>query len=321
MSRGFLLGVLGIWCLGSAAAIGCGSGDDTIAIVPDAGKPDATPSDAAPPKDSGSDVVLHDASGDGSDGSDGAVFVWPDCLSQPVTSQTKSIPQIWADNPSTPKETWISGVYVTGISRGACAVNQACQIFLQQDETYATLGQGAKHGIKMFISASASQHFTTLAVGDKIDTLGYPSRYTLGGQNELLVEVNNLYPGCAHKVGTGAPTPITGVSLSDLSVNAYETTVGPLLIKVDGLIGTPGLPGETFGLGTQGFDGGADAGGEIVSLSPFFLPSAAFTGLVTNKKTLFASVTGVFGIFVPPTDAAVQKYLEIYPRTMSDVVH
>ena len=321
MSRGFLLGVLGVWCVGSAVAIGCGSGDGDTAPIPDAGKQDVTaPKDAAPdaPKtDSGSsDGSIKDGSGDGSDG---AVFVWPDCLTQPVTSQTKSIPQIWADNPVSPKETWISGVYVTAISRGACATNQACQIFLQQDQTYGTLAQGAKHGIKMFISAAASQYFTTLAVGDKVDALGYPSRYTLGGQNELLVEVNSVMPGCAHKTGTGTLTPIPGVFLSDLSVNAYENTVGPLLIKVDALIGTPGLPGETFGLGTQGFDGGADAGGEIVSLSPFFLPNAAFTGLVNGQKTKFASVTGVFGLFVPPTDAAVQKYLEIYPRTMSDV--
>ena len=325
-SRGFLLGVLGVWCVGSAVAIGCGAGDGEV-VIPDAGgTPDATPlKDATPdaPKDSSTtDGSPKDGSSlkDGSgDGSDGAVFVWPDCLTQPLTSQTKSIPQIWADNPATPKETWISGVYVTAVSRGACAANQACQIFLQQDETYGTLAQGAKHGIKMFISANAAQYFTTIAVGDKVDALGYPYRDTLGGQNELLVEVNDLYPGCAHKTGTGAPTPIPGVFLSDLSTNAYENTVGPLLIKVDGLIGTPTTPTVTFGLGTQGFDGGADAGGEIVSLSPFFLPSGAFTGLTNGLKTKFASVTGVFGLFVPPTDGAVQKYLEIYPRTMADV--
>ena len=210
-------------------------------------------------------------------------------------------------------------MYVTAVSRGACAANQACQIFLQQDATYANLAQGAKHGIKMFISAAASQHFTTIAVGDKVDALGYPWRYTLGGQNELLVEVNAVLPGCAHKVGTGTPTPISGVFLSDVSVNAYENTVGPLLLKVDALIGTPGTPTETFGLGTQGFDGGADAGGEIVSLSPFFLPGGAFTGLTNGLKTKFASVTGVFGLFVPPADGGVQKYLELYPRTMADV--
>jgi hypothetical protein len=320
MSRGFLLGVLGVWCVGAGVAIGCGSGEGDTPAIPDAGKQDATPPvDAAPDakKDaSGGDGSVKDGSGDGSDG---AVFVWPDCLTQPVTSQTRTIPQVWADNAVAPKETWISGVYVTAVSRGACTANQACQIFLQQDLTYANLAQGALHGIKMFISAAAAQYFTTIAVGDKVDALGWAWRYTLGGQNELLVEVNSVLPGCAHKTSTGTPTPVSGVFLSDLSVNAYENTVGPLLIKVNGLIGTPGTPTETFGLGTVGFDGGADAGSAIVSLSPFFLPGGAFTGLTNGQKKTFSSVTGVFGHFVPPTDASAQKFLEIYPRTMSDV--
>ncbi len=276
-------------------------------------------------KDTGVDApkdvnVVVDAAPDAKPDGDGAVFVWPDCNTKPSTAKSNSIPGVWTDNPTQPLETWLPGVYVTAISRGACTANQACQIYLQQDETYASLALGAKHGIKMLISAPAAQYFTTLQVGDKVDALGYAQRYTLGGQNELLVQVNSIQPGCAKKVGSGAPAPISGVLLSDLTVNAYENTIGPLLVKVDNVIGTPGTPGETFGLGNAQFDGGgSDAGTDIVSLSPFFLPGAVFTGLTNALKTKFFYVAGVFGLFVPPTDGAVAKYLEIYPRTMADV--
>ncbi len=53
-------------------------------------------------------------------------------------------------------------------------------------------------------------------------------------------------------------------------------------------------------------------------LSPFFLLGAAFTGLQQGQTTDFATVTGVFGLFVPSPNGP--KYKMIYPRTMADVV-
>lgn len=320
MRRLVLLGLLGSASFACVLAAGCGDGGDVLPIVLDSGSDVATLKDTGPDaKDSSS---LDSSSTDATDAkSDGTPFVWPDCKAKPQTAKAQTIPGIWTDNPTQPVETWVSGVYVTAISRGACAANQACQIFLQQDLTYPSLVAGAKHGIKMFISAAASQYFTAVAVGDKVDALGWAQRFTLGGQNELLLQVNQIEPGCALKTGTGTATPISGVLLSDLTVNAYENTMGPLLVQVANVIGTPGQPGETFGLGTSTFDGGSsDGGADIVSLSPFFLPNGQFTGLTTGLKTKFTSVAGVFGLFVPATDGSVQKFLEIYPRTMADVV-
>ncbi|CAN5647688.1 hypothetical protein BH09MYX1_BH09MYX1_67570 [soil metagenome] len=318
MRRVVLLGALVSISSACVLAAGCGGSDGVAVPTLDSGADTSTSKDGA--VDAAKDSAITDAVADVKSGGDSAVFVWPDCNAKPSTAKAEAITAVWADNPTQPVETWISGAYVTGISRGACTVNQACQIFLQQDLTYASLAAGAKHGIKMFISAAAAQYFTTISVGDQVDALGFAQRYTLGGQNELLVQVNQIEPGCAKKTGTGVATPIESVLLSDLSVSAYENTIGPLLVKVSDLIGTPGTPGETFGLGNAVFDGGgSDAGSDIVSLSPFFLANAQFVGLTNGLKTKFFSVAGIFGLFVPPTDGAVAKYLEIYPRTMADV--
>ena len=58
----------------------------------------------------------------------------------------------------------------------------------------------------------------------------------------------------------------------DLTLDAYENTLGPLLVKVDGVSGKPQLPAETFGLWKTGVfvDAGPDT---IVSLSPYFGPA------------------------------------------------
>src|ERR1051326_5372516 len=55
-------------------------------------------------------------------------FMWPDCNSMPASAKVSTIPQIWADNSSKPVETWVSGVYVTAISHGACTGGQACDV-------------------------------------------------------------------------------------------------------------------------------------------------------------------------------------------------
>jgi hypothetical protein len=210
----------------------------------------------------------------------------------------------------------VPGVYITAISKSGCQSGVACQIFVQQAESYPSLAAGSQQALKIFVSASTAQHFTTLLVGDRVDVYAHAWRYDIDGQNELLLQVSSGLPGCAKKIGQGTPLPVT-VTLAELSVTAYESTVGPLLIRVDTVSGKPAAPTETFGLWETGvFD---DAGIEnVTSLSPFFLPGGAFVGLTQNQIESFTSVTGVFGLFV--IGMPVAKYEEIYPRTMADVV-
>jgi hypothetical protein len=109
------------------------------------------------------------------------------------------------------------------------------------------------------------------------------------------------------------------VTLADLTLDAYENTHGPMLVRVATVLGKPDAsPTTTFGLFHPSDAGLPDAGVDIVSLSPFFLPSSTFTGAgLTPVLTAFASITGVFGTFVPATGP---KYLELYPRTAADIV-
>ncbi len=246
-------------------------------------------------------------------------FAWPDCNSMPAGAKVQTLPQIWQDNPSKPIETWVSGVYVTAVSRGGCMSGQACDIYVQQDLTYASLAAAAKHGLKIFVSAATAQYFTGIAVGDKVDLLGWAWRYNLDGQNELLLQVNLQLPGCFKKTGSGTATPVIA-QLTDFSVNAYEQTLGPVLVEVDGVSGTPQNADQTFGLYKTGMfnDGGLAS---VTSLSPFFLQGGVFTTLTKGMKYNFTRVIGVFGLFVPPTDASMPtKYMEIYPRTSADIV-
>jgi hypothetical protein len=297
--------------------------------TPDSGiAQDSSIAEAAAPVDSGGD----------SGGSDAGA--WPTCDTQPPMAAAHSIAEVWAANPTTPAQTWLSGVYVTAISGSACVANKACQIFVQSDLTYATLGAAAHHAIKIFVSTSTAHYFSTIQVGDKIDALGYAWRYNLSGENELLVEVNTLFPGCAKKTGTGAVLPTQGVALSDLTLGAYEDTLGPVFVSLAGVSGKYVPPAtQTFALFPPFTDGGAADGGvldggaldggaeagvdagttSVVSLSPYFLSGGGFTGLPSGSMTHFTSVTGVFGLFIP-SSGAPPKYLELYPRTMDDVV-
>lgn len=242
-------------------------------------------------------------------------FMWPDCNSMPASAKVSTVPQIWTDNPSKPIETWVSGVYVTAVSGAACAAGTACSLFVQQDTSYPNLAAGAKHGIKVFVSAATSMYFTGIAASDKVDLLGWAWRYNLGGENELVLQVNQQLPGCFKKTGSGTATPVLA-QLTDFSVNAYEQTLGPLLVEVDGVTGTPQNPNETFGIYKTGqFN---DAGiASVTSLSPFYLAGSVFTTLTKGQKTNFTRVIGVFGLFVPPPGTT--KYLEIYPRTSADI--
>jgi hypothetical protein len=302
--------------LGAVAAAACGA--DSAAPVADS----SPIPDAAVKKDSpgATDTSTGEPEPDAEVDADGAA--WPTCDSKPTTASAKTIPEIWQANSSVAVETWVTGVYVTAISGSACTANKACQLFVQTDLSYASLAAAAKHSIKVFVSAAAASHFTQVAVGDRVDVLGWAWRYDVNAQHELLLQVNTQVRGCAKTTSSSnALLPLTGLTLSDLTLDKYENTHGPLFVRIANVLGKPDpSPTATFGLfhATEAGlpDAGADAGAGIVSLSPFFLPGSTFTGL-TPVLTAFSSLTGIFGTFV---SAAGGKYLEIYPRTSADIV-
>jgi hypothetical protein len=304
-------------------ANGCGSGTDSGGPA-DSGSGstgtgnDATTgygSDTGAPTDSGNQIVDSGTKDTGTD-----VKPWPDCATQPADAPTKLISDIWAANANAPQLAWVSNVTISAISYNGCSTGHACDIYLQTDATYASLADGAHKAIKMFVSSAAAGYFSTAQVGDTVNAMGWGWRYNIDNQNEILLEVSDEYQGCVKKTGTLVLSPVTGVTLDQLTVDAYENTIGPLLVQVDNVRGTtkPDLT-ETFGL-VPGADGGFfDAGPEIVSLSPFFLANGTFTAPITSSTvTRFTSITGVFGLFVPVDGGA--KYDEIYPRTSADLV-
>ena len=252
-------------------------------------------------------------------GEGGVGGAWPSCDSPPVNVPQKTLHEIWIDDPAVPTEVWVPGVYVTAVSAGGCSAGSACTLFVQQLETFADATAGAQQALRLFASPGAAEHFTGIAVGDRLDIYAHAWRYDLNGQNELLLQVSLALRGCAKVVGAGVPQPVTGLSLPDLTVDAYETTLGPLLIQVDTVSGKPKTPPEIFGLWETGVF--ADAGiDEVTSLSPYFLPGSVFTGLTTGVTTDFTSITGVFGLFVPPGQP-VTKYEVLYIRDMADAPH
>ncbi len=295
-----------------AAAVVSACGDNGNPTGPDASGLDATQTpdvaqtvDAA--KDSPNDAPKTDAPG----------FTWPDCTSQPNGVPTKAITDLWAANPSVPVQVWLPGVYVTALSKGACAAGVACEFILQQDLTYTSLEAGAQHAIRVWISSTTAKYFTSLAVGDQVNAMAWAYREAEGGQNELILHVDAISPGCALKIGSGTPTPITGVQLGDIgSIAAYEQIYGPLLLEVANVTGTPKQPNQTFGLGNTFYDGGA-SDADIVSLSPYYMANGVFVGLEAGVKTKFSSVSGVFNEYYNP-DASATKYLEIGARTSAD---
>jgi hypothetical protein len=151
-------------------------------------------------------------------------------------------------------------------------------------------------------------------VGDKVDVYAWAERDPT--TNELLLEVNLQYQGCAKTVGTGAPVPVV-VTLDDLSISAYEQTLGPLFVEVDGVSGTPQTPPEIFALWKTGTF--SDAGiSTVTNLSPYFLAGGVFTTLTTGHVHDFNYLRGVFAVV--PIGSPPVKYEVIYPRVeASDV--
>lgn len=315
--------------LTSALSGACGSepdaADDGGSTTPTP-TPDATPAkDAATPKDAASDGAPADAAKPDTsvaDAADGAA-PWPDCLTRPASAPITAIDAVWTANASAPAQVWLAGVHVTAVSRGGCAAGQACQIYVQEGTSYASLTEGAHKAIKVFASGAVASGFAGIAVGDRVDVLGWGWRYNLGGQSEILLQVAPTLPGCMRKIGTATVAPIAKVPLSALTRASYEV-YGPLLVQVPAISGKPtGAATETFGLYPTGFDGSfPDAGTDIVSLSPFFLPGATFTNppVVPGSVNAFTAVTGVFGTFTPFVEAgAATTYLELYARTAADI--
>jgi hypothetical protein len=224
---------------------------------------------------------------------------------------------VWTDDPAQPTPVWLSGVYVTAISGSACTESSGCQLFVQSAETFPSFAAGAHQAIRVLVFPPAVTDFVPLVVGDRIDLYGPAWRHTSGGQNELFVEISSSYPGCAKKVGSGNPTGIPGVTLDDLTLAAYETTHGPLLVTLQAVSGKVKQPNETFALfkSFQIEDGGL---ANVTSLSPFFLPNGVFVGWTAGNLVNFTSLTGVFGLFVPSGSSI--KYEEIYVRSMGDAV-
>jgi len=293
------------------AAVAAGCGDNGNGGPGDSG-PDVTTQDViTQPVDAAKDAPFDAAK------TDAPPFIWPDCTSQPQGVPTKTIAQIWSDDPTTPTQVWLPGVYVTAISKGACTTGVACELILQQDLTYASLEAGAQHAVRAWITTSTAKYFASLAVGDQVNAMAWAYRESEGGQNELILHVDLVEPGCALKIGSGTPTPIQGVALSDIgSIAAYEQIYGPLLMQIANVTGTPKQPDQTFGLGDTFYDGGA-SDAEIVSLSPYYMDGGAFVGLEAGVKTKISSVTGVFNEYFNP-DASATKYLELGARMPSD---
>jgi hypothetical protein len=143
------------------------------------------------------------------------------------------------------------------------------------------------------------------------------------GNDELRLHIDLAHPGCMKKTGTASPQPIKGVTLDQLTFDAYENTVGPLLVEVDLLKGKPtAMPTEIFAIYDATMDGGTfDAGlSQTESLTPYYLTGGAFTGLTADTWTDFKSIVGVYGAFSRFETPSYVKYRTLAPRTTADIV-
>lgn len=253
--------------------------------------------------------------GGGEGGEGGGVEPWPTCDMQPAGSPTKTLEQIWEDDPEFPTAAWVPGVYVTAISRGGCIAGQACQFFVQQEESFDSLDAAAHQSLRVGVAPSVAMYFTDIAVGDQVDLYAHAFRDAKDGNNELFFLVAQNLPGCAFTVGEGTLEPVDA-TLDDLTLATYEVTHGPLFIRLETVSGRPKTSMETFGLWHTGEEIGDDLT-TVTSLSPFFLPNAAFPNTTENVITDFDFAVGVFAVFAPPADPLI-KYEELYVRTVAD---
>lgn len=230
-----------------------------------------------------------------------------------------TIAAVWTADPAQPASFFVPDVVVTAVSLDGCVAGAFCQIFVQQEETFASFGAGAQQAIRVLVAPEVAADFTGVAVGDRVNLGGSAWRDTTDGRDELRFFVRESTPGCMTVEGDADPVPVP-VALTQLTQDAYETTHGPLLVVLDTVSGRPQEPDEIFALWDTG---GAQGGGleTVTNLSPFFLPGGVFVGLTPTTITDFASVTGVFGQYPRENQAGnLVKYETIYARTMADVV-
>ncbi|MBW2456242.1 MAG: hypothetical protein JRI68_17110 [Deltaproteobacteria bacterium] len=299
--------VLGAWlgglmvlttaCVGSSEAIGFGD----EGISEDGSEPGSS---------SGS------SSGTSSSSSGHSGPGWPGCVERPGDALATTLPQIWYDNPVEPTAVWLEGVYVSAISGGGCQLNTPCHLFVQQHPSYGMLHEAAWQSLRLEVSDGIAHYFEDINVGDQIDLAAHAWRRADGGRNELQLQVSSGLPGCAVVVGRAELAPVAA-TLGDLTVDAYEESLGPVLVQVAAVVGEPEGLDETFALWPQGdFD---DDSADVTSLSPYFLPNHQFVGLAAGQVFSFWSVTGVFAVYSPASNPSV-KYEEIYLRSMADLL-
>lgn len=250
------------------------------------------------------------AGGNGAGGGEG----WPECIPENFGDSDATIADVWAANPPVPEPFWLPGLVVTAVSLGGCVEDAFCQIFVQQEDTFASFAAGAQQAIRVQVAPEAAFRFLDVAVGDLVDLGGEPYRDVADGKNELLFFIRDSTPGCMAVNGKGDPQPVVA-TLADLTVEAYEDTVGPLLVRLDTVSGRPHEPNALFAMWDT--ENGPDDGGieTVTNMSPFFIPGGVFVGFVPEQIEDFTSVTGVFGQFRPNGGA---KYETIYVRSMGD---
>jgi hypothetical protein len=315
-------------------AAGCGGESATGNPTPaDTGAPDTTLPDVADegvdtafadttPADTGVEVAADTSAGDTYD----AANDWPTCDTKPAATTATTIAALWATPPAAPTYSWISGAYVTAISGAGCTTSTtaSCQIFLADATSYADLAAAGKHAIRLLVFPPGSPHFVAPQVGDKVDVAAWGYRNTSGGQNELMLDVSDARRGCIFKTGTGTVAPVTATLGQLGTLAAYQDTYGPVLVQLAGVSANTDTTSVSKTTGGLFYPTMFDAGGPTpISVSPFFLSGGTFTGYTVSTRYDWATLTGVFGIFrpAPAADAGTPPtYLELYPRTMDDLV-
>lgn len=278
------------------------SGDSTTPLPhADAGRDAAKPHDDAAPPDG-------------------------DCSTAPPQVAAQAIADVWAaglqaGEASGASPVWIPDVAVTGTSRSGCAAGQACVVYVQATDAFASFDDAAHQAIKVAIDAPSAGAFAGIAAGDRVSLLAWSTHGGADADDEVSLAVDASHAGCIHKSGSASVTPVE-VDLGALTHDSYAAH-GPVLVKVSGVSGHAGATARaTFALYPTGFSGQFPGGGEIVSLSPFLLPAAKFAApLALDQVNDFGSVTGIFAVFVPTGKGggAPPKFLELYPRTASDL--
>jgi hypothetical protein len=186
--------------------------------------------------------------GEGTGGSGGGEEPWPDCETQPNGSPTKTLSEIWSDNPSAPAEAWVPGVYVTAVSTNGCVATEACTIFVQDDESYASIAEATHKSLRVGIAPAVASYFTGIA-NDRVDLY---ARSRHGGRTERAL----LHAGAARRWSSVRhDRPWSYARRPD--GRRLRRHCRPMPVQLNTVSGNPNLPNETFALWDTGSKGGA----------------------------------------------------------------